>query len=90
MAHRLDERIIALYDARVAAERAASATGTDLVVVKEQVVRDAFEKLGFKLESRRSRSNHVSAEAYDAGVSAAERVNLTTGIGHRAGPSLKH
>ncbi len=58
-----------------------STTGTNLVVVKEETVKDEFDKLGLKLRSHESdRSVDCHAAARD-GRNKADTINMHGGIG---------
>jgi hypothetical protein len=56
-------------------------TGREMVVVKTKTVDEGFAALGMKLRTARaSRKKLRGAEAYEAGRSAGDRVNITTGL----------
>lgn len=78
-ATRVNQRLAELKRARD--QEVGRATGNNLMVVKNQVVLDAFaEKFGFRPKAKRERRAIRSAEAYHAGHASGNRVNITTGI----------
>jgi len=77
-ANRAGTRLMELREAR---KRAA--TGNSLVVVKDQLVKSEFDKLGMNL--RKAAPQQIAdTQAYLQGVAAGERVNLNNPLG---GPS---
>ena len=83
-AHRVNDRLRELKRERDAAKAAMAKTGTNLVVVKDQLVKSEFDKLGIKLRAGRAKSNAADGHAYGQGQAAGSRVNLNNAIG---GPS---
>jgi hypothetical protein len=86
MMSRLHQRLTEMKKARNAqVDEATGRTGTSLVVCKTQDVDRAFAELNMKLGKSRSRGKSVHGSAYHAGRAAGDRVNITTGVGHRSG-----
>lgn len=80
MADRLAQRIYALAEEHNAT--ATTGSGTSLVVVKNDVVGRQYDALGLKLRFKTERRFKVDQDALSAAYAAAERVNLTDGVGH--------
>lgn len=57
------------------------ATGTDLMVVKQQLVQNEFEKLGVKLNRRTFQAKVTDELAYTAGQAAGDKANLNRPMG---------
>lgn len=75
---RLCERLEELKAERVS--NVQKTTGTNLVVVKEDRVKEEFEGLNLKLRSVKSNLEFNSAEAFASGVEFANNVNMSGGI----------
>lgn len=73
-AHRINERLREIRLAREAA-RMKMSTATDLVVVKDQLVKAEFNKLGIRLNKARSQTA-ADVSAYYSGHAAGAKVNL--------------
>jgi hypothetical protein len=81
MMKRLSERLREMKAARNAhVDDQTGRTGQSLVVTKNRLVEQAFQALSVKLHSRNYKTR-FNVAGYDAGRSAADRVNITTGIG---------
>lgn len=75
MVERLVERIKA-----ITAQRPTAATGTGLMVIKDQLVKQEFAKHGPKLYSARAgRATQIDPAARASGRAAGDRVDLSTG-----------
>lgn len=61
-------------------EQEADGTGTQLMVVKNAVVEDAFEELGLSLKINKARRRSVNLAAYGDGKLAGDRVALNPGV----------
>ncbi len=85
MAARIADRLEARHTEREAQIGAKQATGTALMVIRHQVVEQAFAETKVKLRMVSGLSFHRDA-AYQAGQSAGERVDLRRPIegSHRA------
>ena len=75
MAARIADRLEAMHTEREAQIGAKQATGTALMIIRHQVVEQAFAETKVKLRMVSSLSFHRDA-AYHAGQSAGERVDL--------------
>ena len=78
MAARIRARLMDMTAKRVADK--VVTTGTDLVVLKRDVIATAQAELGLKLKDVKTRRRKVYTRAHDAGDAAGRRVNLTKGI----------
>ena len=74
---RIAQRLMEMKRERDATQRS---TGTNLVVVKNQIVEVAFRDLGLNLGTSYSRTA-VNGAAQSQGAAAGSRVNITTGVG---------
>lgn len=82
MASRLNERLAMMIVAnQYENQHVAKAKGTDLVVVKNQLVESAYATLGMKMKRGTSRTGAKSHNGYSAGRAAGDRVNITRGVG---------
>ncbi len=62
--------------------RAATSTGTDLIVLKGKLIREEFNKGGIKLRSARSSGHSIrNLGAYAHGREAGDKVNLNRPLG---------
>lgn len=78
-AHRVCDRLREIKEARKAAQMKMS-TATGLVVLKDQLVQNEFDKLGMKL--RKSAPQRAADRgAYASGQASGERMNLNNPIG---------
>ena len=66
-----------MHAEREASVRAQRATGTALMVVKHQVVEEAFRETDVKLVNMYGLGARVIPSAYQAGLVAGDRVNLS-------------
>lgn len=84
-AHRVYDRLMEMKRERD--ERNRKATGTALMVLKDQLVTEAFQRqLGIKLvKCREGRNMQADPSAYREGQSAGGRVNLNNPLGNPAG-----
>lgn len=82
MMGRLSTRLNQMKGARSAkVDEQTGRTGQSLVLVKTVDVDAAFKALGWKLKpARRTKGKSVEGNAYVAGQSAGDNVNITTGI----------
>jgi hypothetical protein len=88
MAVRVADRLEAMHrerDANVAAQRS---TGTALILVKQQVVQDAFRETEIRLVATASLSRTRLSGAFRQGLAAGDRVNLNRPVGHAGRPLL--
>jgi hypothetical protein len=69
-----------MHAEREASVRARRATGTALMVVKHQVLEEAFRKTDVKLVNMYGVGARVIPSAYQAGWVAGDRVNLSRPI----------
>lgn len=69
---RLNERLKELAEER----KASRGTGTDLVVVKDEIIKSVLEQAGIKLRAARARSSRVNSDSFGAGRAAGGQVNL--------------
>lgn len=72
--HRLSQRMLELAEFRVNSREASH--GTALVVVKEQIIARHMEEIGLKLVRKRARRRNFNPQAFNAGATAANDVNL--------------
>lgn len=80
MAVRIAERLEAMHAAREASVAAQRSTGTALILVRHQVVEEAFRASKVRLQSSRGLTLRPDA-AFRAGQVAGERVNLDRPVG---------
>jgi hypothetical protein len=73
---RVAARLDTMHEEREASVRAQRVTGTALILVKNQVVEDAFRQTDVRLVSMSALGPRVSSKAYQAGWAAGDRVNL--------------
>jgi len=88
MAARIADRLNAMHrtrDAHVAAQRS---TGTALVLVKHQVVEDAFRETEIRLVAAAGLSRARLNGAFRHGLAAGDRVNLNRPVGDVRRPLL--
>ena len=81
MAARVAKRLDQMHrerDAHVVAQRS---TGTDLILIKQQVVEDAFRDTRIKLVSLGGLSRARASSAFRQGLAAGDRVNLNRPVG---------
>jgi Protein of unknown function (DUF2786) len=81
MAARVAKRLDQMHrerDAHVVAQRS---TGTDLILIKQQVVEDAFRGTMIRLVSIAGLSRARASGAFRQGVAAGDRVNLNRPVG---------
>jgi hypothetical protein len=88
MALRIAERLETMHGEREAAVAARHATGTALMVVRHQVVEDAFRATKLRLQASPGPTLR-SDGAFRAGRQAGDRVNLRRPIGGSAPGSLR-
>lgn len=81
MAIRLNERLVQM--AIDLEPKAKTASGTALVVVKNAVVKEAFDKLGLHFARASSGPRASDSAAYEAGRAAGDRVNLNRPVAAR-------
>ena len=81
-ARRINERLQDMIDERDGEYRS---TGSDLIVVKNQIVTEEFAKLKLRLTSASSSRTRLNGEAYGAGKAAGERVGFNAGVGASRG-----
>jgi hypothetical protein len=74
---RVAARLDTMHEEREASVRALRVTGTALIVVKHQVVEDAFRETKVRLVSMNGLGPRVSTKHYEAGWAAGDRVNLS-------------
>jgi len=74
---RVAARLDTIHEEREAAVRAQRVTGTALILVKNQIVEDAFRETDVRLVSMSALGARVSAKAYQEGWAAGDRVNLS-------------
>lgn len=86
MAHRLNQRLHEM--AKALEPVATTASGTALVVVKNQIVNSAYDALGLKFRGSSSGPQARSASGYRAGAAVGDRVNLNRPVGGYAQKSL--
>ena len=77
MVARVAARLTAMHAEREATVAAQRSTGTALIVAKHQVVEAAFRATQTRLVSTRSVARRVIRTAYQDGLQAGERVNLS-------------
>lgn len=77
MMARVAARLTAMHAEREATVAAQRSTGTALIVAKHQVVEAAFQATRTRLVSARNLTRRVIRSAYQDGVAAGERVNLS-------------
>lgn len=82
MARRINARLFEM--AKTADAVAKTSTGTALVVVKDHVVTEYFDGLSIKFSGSLGGPRARSASAYNAGVEAGNRVNLSRPVGGAA------
>ena len=87
MAARVAERLGAMHTEREAAVAAQRSTGTALILVRHQVVEDAFRATKVRLRSLAGLTRQRNA-AFRAGQVAGERVNLNRPVGRSDTPRL--
>jgi len=80
LAARVAARLDALHDEREASVSARRVTGTALIVVKHQVVEEAFREHGVRLVNMNALGARVIPKAYQEGWAAGARVNLSRPI----------
>jgi len=80
LAARVAARLDALHDEREASVSARRVTGTALIVVKHQVVEEAFREHGVRLVNMNALGARVITKAYQEGWAAGARVNLSRPI----------
>ena len=88
MAARVADRLEAMHrerDANVAAQRS---TGTALILVKQQVVEDAFRETEIRLVATAGLSRARLNGAFRHGLAAGDRVNLNRPVGDAGRPLL--
>lgn len=78
MGRRLAERINNM------AQPKSNTTGRDLVVLKNALVEEKFQALNIRLRNSKSSVRLRDKGSADAGSRAADRVNITTGIGRNS------
>ena len=81
MAARVTKRLDQMHrerDAHVVAQRT---TGTDLILIKQQVVEDAFRDTRIKLVSLGGLSRARASGAFRQGLAAGDRINLNRPVG---------
>lgn len=78
MIRRLNQRLGELKASRVS--NVVKNTGTNLVLIKEDKIKEEYEALGLKLKKHRSSDEIQSADAFYDGSDAAEKVNMAGGI----------
>jgi hypothetical protein len=59
----------------------AKATGTALIVLKDQLIEEEFDKSNIKLKTVYRVATRVYGKAYDKGLAAGDRVNLSRPLG---------
>jgi hypothetical protein len=74
---RVAARLDTMHEEREVMVRAQRVTGTALIVVKHQVVEDAFRETEVRLVSMSALGQRVGTKAYQAGWAAGDRVNLS-------------
>lgn len=79
MAHRLAERLRSMKKTQKAEN--LQSTGRDLVVVKDAIVKEEWEKLGINLSKAKASKTVKASEDYHAGRAAGDRVSLNQGVG---------
>jgi hypothetical protein len=84
VADRLDEMHLE-RDANIAAQRS---TGTALILVKQQVVEDAFRETEIRLVSAAGLNRARLNGAFRHGLAAGDGVNLNRPVGHAGRPLL--
>ncbi|MBV8915250.1 MAG: DUF2786 domain-containing protein [Acetobacteraceae bacterium] len=77
MAARVAARLTAMHAEREATVAAQRSTGTALIVAKHQLIETAFRATQTRLVSARSLARRVIRTAYQDGLAAGERVNLS-------------
>lgn len=78
---RLAERLYEMALIKEDNVRKAHSTGTSLIVLKNQVVDQAFKESGMKIKSDNKKLREAKSEdAYAEGLAGGDRVNITTGI----------
>ena len=88
MAARVADRLAEMHrerDANIAAQRS---TGTALILVKHQVVEDAFRETEIRLVAAAGLSRARLNGAFRHGLAAGDRVNLNRPVGHAGRPLL--
>jgi hypothetical protein len=74
---RVAARLETMHDEREASVRAQRATGTALMLVKQHVVDEAFRETDVRLVSMSAIGPTVITKAYQEGMTAGDRVNLS-------------
>jgi len=74
---RVAARLDTIHEEREAAVSAQRVTGTALILVKNQIVEDAFRETDVRLVRMSALGARVSAKAYQEGWAAGDRVNLS-------------
>jgi hypothetical protein len=82
MAARVADRLDEMHQARDAGVAAQHSTGTALILVKHQVVDDAFRQTAIRLVSAGRLSRVRSNGAFRHGFAAGDRVNLNRPVGN--------
>ncbi|AWY09243.1 hypothetical protein vBRpoSV10_121 [Ruegeria phage vB_RpoS-V10] len=81
MGARIREKLVTMAAANSLAMTETATTGTALVVVKREMVNEAFDSLEMDISKRRASTKKHYAGPLFAGMAAGERTNITTGIG---------
>jgi hypothetical protein len=89
MANRIATRLNEMKAAMVAEERAARGGSNALIVLKNQVVEDAYRQLGMRLKSNYSKTSIRDGAAYNSGQAAGDRVNLSRPVNGPGGKVLR-
>jgi len=77
MIYRLNKRLDELKADRTS--NVVKSTGTNLVVVKEDKVREEYESLNLKLKKHRSNWDIQNTESFHAGIDRADKVKMAGG-----------
>lgn len=87
-AHRINDRLRDLKRERDAAKAANIKTGTDIVLVKDALVKTEFDKLGIQLGRAKRGKTAADPYAYDAGQAHGDRVKFNDGLTGRTSAGM--
>ncbi|MFZ0017151.1 MAG: hypothetical protein WAL10_07415, partial [Acetobacteraceae bacterium] len=88
MAVRIADRLEAMHRERDASVASQRSTGTALILVKQQVVDDAFRETEIRLVATAGLHRTRLSGAFRHGLAAGDRVNLSRPVGHAGRPLL--
>ena len=88
MVARIAARLTAGHAEREASIATQRATGTELMLIKHDIVEEAFAATQTRLVSTRRSSRRIVRSAYQDGMQAGDKVNLNRPLSHRHRPLL--